>query len=321
MPNHVRHPEIGNHVKIPKKCLPELIQRLYLVDAAATDAITCEVVDFHIERHAEHRRLDRRMLTLRYPPNFADEIFRCVSFASKCEILGAPARQPRLRPLPEPPVHAAALGSSPASMNLYDLCWLEDNATNSNNETYTYGRICLITAIGQGDHSCRRRVVVCDSEIGETRWINGKNGSRLLPFWENRDRFSTPTPAHNLLYFLEALELADHLYIQGARQESICRLLQIGSLGRKRAVECHELLAKQFRTSWTYKPYKFKAKAAVCEEQVKVTEKPSSSRQKKLKDGLIVQIGDAPALHASAVHVPGEHLRKSTKIAKFHDDK
>jgi hypothetical protein len=203
---------------------------------------------------------------------------------------------------------------APASMNLHDLCWLEDNATNSNNEKYTYGRLCLITEIGQGHQSCRRRVVVCDSEIGETRWINGKDGSRLVPFWENRDRFSTPTPAHNSQYFLEALELAD-LYIQGGRQESICRLLQMGSLGRKHAVESHEFMAK-LRTSFTYRPYKFKAEAAVCEEQAKVTEKPPSSRQKKPKDGLIVQNGDAPALHASAVHGSGEPLRKSTKRAK-----
>jgi hypothetical protein len=205
---------------------------------------------------------------------------------------------------------------APASINLYDLCWLQEEATNSSNVVYAYGRVCLLTEIGQGHQSCRRRVVVCDSEIGETRWINQKHGSRLLPFLENRDRFATPTPAHNSQYLLEALELAD-LYIQGGRQESIRRLLQMGSLGRQHAVESHEFMAK-LRTTFSYRPYKYKSEAAVTnEDQTKVNDKPQSARQKKpkeAKDGVIVQNGDAPALHASRAQGAGE--AKSTKRAK-----
>lgn len=87
MPRSVRYPEIGNHVKIQKKYVPTDLQNAHFAAAAATDWLTCEVLRVDIERHSEHRRLDRRVVTLRHPPHPAESICEFVSFGAKCEIL------------------------------------------------------------------------------------------------------------------------------------------------------------------------------------------------------------------------------------------
>ena len=87
MPRSVRYPEVGNNVKIQKKYVPSPLQQQYFHAAAATDWLACEVLHVHIERHAEHRRLDRRVVTLRHPPHPAD----CIcEFGSKCGIINVP---------------------------------------------------------------------------------------------------------------------------------------------------------------------------------------------------------------------------------------
>jgi len=107
MPRVVRYPEIGNHVKIQKKYVPTDLQNAHFAAAAATDWLTCEVLRLDIQRHGEFARLDRRLATLRHPPNPEVCICEFVCLASKCEILAQQPAPPA--PVPVQPADARAV--------------------------------------------------------------------------------------------------------------------------------------------------------------------------------------------------------------------
>jgi hypothetical protein len=100
MPRAVRYPEIGNHVKIAKKYVPTAVQNEHFQAFAATDLLTCEVLRIEIQRHPDNARLDRRFVTLRFPPNPDNAVCEFVSFAAKCQIVNLPAPIP---PAPDAP--------------------------------------------------------------------------------------------------------------------------------------------------------------------------------------------------------------------------
>ena len=73
------------------------IQNAHFRAAAAADLLTCEVVRVDIQRHADQPRLDRRIATLRFPPNPAESICEFVALASKCQLLDVQPPHPLSR--------------------------------------------------------------------------------------------------------------------------------------------------------------------------------------------------------------------------------
>jgi hypothetical protein len=111
--------------------------------------------------------------------------------------------------------------------------------------------MCLgVTRLFSGFLQDRCKVLICDSDIGDTMWISRKV-TALYPFKSQADgapnfteKFSQREGDHDNPAFQEALALAKlHSDASNSRQQEIMKLLQMGFLGRQKLVTLQTNLA------------------------------------------------------------------------------
>jgi hypothetical protein len=129
----------------------------------------------------------------------------------------------------------------------------------------SYANICLVVQIGKGDLNMRFflqisslshlisdpnriQVVVCDSEIGDLKWVNRFHDASLLhPFAEPWNSKFSKREAHlSTLAFEEATALAAMYSSAQTEQQRfhIMKCLMMGALGRQKKIELNRCLAE-----------------------------------------------------------------------------
>lgn len=137
----------------------------------------------------------------------------------------------------------------------------------------------------------RIHVVVCDSEIGDLKWVNRSNCSRhapvLYPFKDPicYDKFSKREAHLNTPAFEEAIALAAE-YSQSEQTEQrrshIMKCLMMGALGRKKKVELNKSLAEHRQNCLEEK----EARAARKRPKVHSTEQSARSHKKQTQQSV-----------------------------------
>jgi hypothetical protein len=137
----------------------------------------------------------------------------------------------------------------------------------------------------------RIHVVVCDSEIGDLKWVNRSNCSRhapvLYPFKDPScyEKFSKREAHLNTPAFEEAIALAAE-YSQSEQMEQrrshIMKCLMMGALGRKKKVELNKSLAEHRQNILEEK----EARAARKRPKVHSTEQSARSHKKQTQQSV-----------------------------------
>ena len=135
----------------------------------------------------------------------------------------------------------------------------------------------------------RIHVVVCDSEIGDLKWVNRSNCSRhapvLYPFKDPicYEKFSKREAHLNTPAFEEAIALEAE-YSQSEQTEQrrshIMKCLMMGALGRKKKVELNKSLAEHRQNCLEEKEARAGRKQPKKSSRKKVSAKPPRCDEK-----------------------------------------
>lgn len=151
-------------------------------------------------------------------------------------------------------------------IKLQELCWMCPPG-----QPKDFAHICILLSKGQsfgqgskytecicpsvtllisGKKNGRSKVLICDSDHGDTLWISRKQAALLYPFKSSSndqtnltEKFSKREGNLNTQAFQEALKLAEmHLDESNSHRVEALKLLHLGTLQRRDLVTRHQLL-------------------------------------------------------------------------------